>query len=675
MGQARTIRRVGVILLIGCALSVAFIARSFAADKIERHPAPALQPFGVRQPSLGSNEKAAPPGASLTHQTHSSGQAAGSQPNTNCSPMKIETPRTLPPGIVNRPLSFTLMTTGGFPPVSYALMKGAVLPPGLRLDSTGRLSGTPSAPGRFQFGVMAYDRCPTGVQSEETQFILSIQNAAPATLQSQHETLHRQIPDRQATVFQLVGVNLFFENRGASIVVAQNDALPPLVARVRLKGAGLVRGYWQVDDGPVHPFAQQLRGPVASLPFPETLTLETSEPGRHDITLVVTSADKALPESIASYRILTGRGGRDDRIDRQLMVTVVPRNGPAVETRLVKSYALRPVTSLDIQSLGFRTYVFESDGNIPDLLAAIRKEPDVLLAERNQVFKTFGDPKSGLQQIARIFHFEALHGHARGRGVRVAVIDTGVDSGHRELADRVIANENMVAENPPPPEIHGTAVAGIIGASENGFGMVGVAPEAELLALRACRQVAANNPAGRGDTVAMVRALDMALVKKAKVVNMSFGAAQPDRLMEMLLEKGVAGGVLFVAPVGNERGMKSARFPASSRLVIAVGGRDAKGRPYPDAHAIAFASVSAPAENIFTAIPGGRFNFLTGTSMSSAIVAGLLALAAERKPGIGLDDLPPFESSVCLWLDQLMQLSICQQQEGDAAPLNTTDGE
>ena len=217
----------------------------------------------------------------------------------------------------------------------------------------------------------------------------------------------------------------------------------------------------------------------------------------------------------------------------------------------------------------------------------------------------------------------------------------------------------MVADSPFQPEIHGTAVAGIIGAAINGFGIEGIAPEAELLALRACRQVSPNHPGGRGDTAALVKALDRALVKGAKVVNMSFGAPRPDGLVEMLLEKGADGGVLFVAPVGNEQGMKTAWFPASSQWVVAVGGRDAKGRPYPDAQADPFARVCAPAENIFTTIPDGRFNFLTGTSMSSAIVAGMLALAAERSPDLKLEDLPPFDGSTCRWVEHLMDVPIC----------------
>ncbi len=625
-----------------------------AAETITTHSASTVRPVAGLPEISNKNATSSQPAPPLTHQIQSAGQTTAP-----CSALRSATPLTLPSGTVGRPYTATITASGGFPPVSYALTKGAVLPPGLQLTSRGIISGTPVEAGPYRFGILAYDRCPAGVQSRENVFNLTILNALPAAQPNHNATLHRPIPDHRQATFALEGVHLFFENRGASIVVAQNAILPGLIAQVRLRGEGVVRGYWQVDTGRRHLFTQRLQGPVASIAFPEKAQLPTTEPGRHDVRLVITNANTAMPESLASYRVIAGSMALDDSTHRQIMVTVMPTKGPRIIDRLCKQFALRQVESFDVRVLGFRTYVLESDGDIQDLVASIRRDPDVLQADPNQIYRTFSDPKRGFQQIAGRFNFEGLHARSRGRGVLVAVIDTGVDATHRDLETRVQVSENMVADSPFQPEIHGTAVAGIIGAAINGFGIEGIAPEAELLALRACRQVSPNHPGGRGDTVALVKALDRALVKQAKVVNMSFGALRPDGLVEMLLEKGAADGVLFVAPVGNERGMKTAWFPASSPWVVAVGGRDAKGRPYPDAHADSFTRVCAPAENIFTTIPHGRFNFLTGTSMSSAIVAGMLALAAERSPDLKLEDLPPFEGSTCRWLEHLMDVPIC----------------
>jgi Subtilase family len=630
---------------------------SLATDKIVTNPAPTIPSAVGRQLTPKQNSNTPQP---LTHQIPPSGQAADEeQPGAACRPFKIETPLTLPAGTVNRPFSVAIQVSGGFPPVSFALMKGAVLPPGLELNSRGRISGTPIASGFHRFGILAYDRCPSGVQAEEKYFTLAIHGTVPTTLQNRNETLYRQVPVSGKGAFHLTGIDLFFENRGASIVVEKNAVLPRLIAQVRLEGEGIVRGYWQVDNGQAKPFTQRVRGPVAAFSFPEQAALPTSELGRHDVRLVIANTGKEMPDILASYRVLGGDTRAEGDINRQIMVTVLPKNGPRIEGLLRKVYALRQVEYFDIKSLGLRTYVFESDGDIPAQLKVIRKESDVLQAGRNQVFKTLGDPKSSLQQIAGSLNFASLHAQNRGRGVRVAVIDTGVDGDHRDLKDRVILNENMLANSPFRAEIHGTAVAGIIGASINGFGIEGVAPEVALLAMRACRQVSENDPGGRGDTVATVKALDAALMQRVKIVNMSFGAPRPDGLIEMLLAKGTAAGVLFVAPVGNDRGMRSALFPASNRMVIAVGGQNAKGDPYPDAHALKLARVCAPADNIFTTIPDERFNFLTGTSMSSAIVTGILALAVEQRPDLTLEDIPSFGGSTCQWMEHMMGIRVC----------------
>lgn len=652
--------RLVVISVLSGLMLWAWVSLSIAAEKPALTMAPSAPSVAGSPLMLKKDTENTSPGIPLTHQMPPSGNATGEeQPAAACRPFKIETPATLPAGTVDRPFNVTIRVSGGVPPVSFALIKGAVLPPGLALNSRGRISGTPLVPGGYHFGILAYDRCPAGVQAEENHFRLTIHNAVSTTLPNGNEAVYRRIPVGGEPALHVTGVHLFFENQGTSIVVGKDATLPKLMAQVRLEGEGILRGYWQVDHADVRPFVSRATGPLAVVAFPAQAVLPTSTPGRHDIRFVITNARGELPDSSASYRILGGQRRGDDTINRQILVTVRPEASRRIEDDLIRAYKVRLVEQFDIRSLKLRTYVFESDGDLTDQVNAIRKEQDVIQAERNQVFTTFGDPKSPMQQIAATFQFDSLHTQRTGRGVTVAIVDTGVDADHPDLIDRVTVNENMVASSPFKAEIHGTAVAGIIGASRNGFGIEGVAPEVELLALRACRQVSETHPGGQGDTVAMVKALDVALMKKAKIVNMSFGAPRPDRLMEMLLEKGAAAGILFVAPVGNEQGMRSAWFPASSPMVIAVGGRDAKGDPYPDEHAVRLARVCAPAENIFATIPEGRFNFLTGTSMSSAIVAGILALAVEQNPGLHQKDILPFEGNACQWLRTLMDVNVC----------------
>ncbi|MEF9437799.1 MAG: S8 family serine peptidase [Candidatus Mariimomonas ferrooxydans] len=209
-------------------------------------------------------------------------------------------------------------------------------------------------------------------------------------------------------------------------------------------------------------------------------------------------------------------------------------------------------------------------------------------------------------------------------------------------------------------EVHGTAVAGVIGASINKFGINGVAPESEILALRACRQVSETRPEGECYTSSITKALDISILRKVKIVNMSFGSTSPDNLLIRLIEEGAKRGIMFVAPVGNMPRQKDLTFPASHPDVIAVGGIDDKGNPYPNPEIASKARVSAPATNVFTTIPRNRHNFLSGTSMSSATIAGIFALAIGKNGVMEIDKIPVFNGDICRWVEELLKISICE---------------
>ena len=112
---------------------------------------------------------------------------------------------------------------------------------------------------------------------------------------------------------------------------------------------------------------------------------------------------------------------------------------------------------------------------------------------RCSVFRVLAhnDPLYPLQPSATLWRLDELHRIATGRRVRVAEIDTGVDVNHPDLAGRVAVTRNFVDGRRDVAERHGTAIAGIIGArADDGIGIAGIAPEAKLLALRACWQAA-----------------------------------------------------------------------------------------------------------------------------------------------------------------------------------------
>ena len=330
--------------------------------------------------------------------------------------------------------------------------------------------------------------------------------------------------------------------------------------------------------------------------------------------------------------------------------------------KLQKTYSLTPVQTYRLHALKERMVLFQThEKDIAALAAKLRKNKNILLVQPNYISMTMSDPLCKNQYANTILNIEKLHKTATGRGVKVAVIDTGVDADHEDLKARVSVKENFVDGESYVPEIHGTAVAGVIAASINGGGIEGVAPEASIIALRACRQVSAENPEGECHTDSLARALDEAIDQRVHIVNMSFGTPDYDSLLARLIDRGQEKGILFVAPASNLKNDRRLRFPASHPAVISVGGLDEQMNPYPNAD-IAKASVAcAPSLNILTTVPGNKHNFLNGTSLSSAYISGILALAVEKDKNISKKTLPHFKGNICQWEEELLKIKICEK--------------
>jgi len=326
-----------------------------------------------------------------------------------------------------------------------------------------------------------------------------------------------------------------------------------------------------------------------------------------------------------------------------------------------RRYSLRLLEAQEIKTLRLRLALFQTETEIFGLLEALKDEKGVVFQQPDYIFRTMAEPMADLQKVNKLLNLTQVHEHHRGRGVTVAVVDTGVDLAHRDLKDRIAGSGNFISDSPYQGEIHGTAVAGIIGAGTNNFGIEGIAPQAGILALRACRQVSAARPEGECFSSTLARALDQSIEQKARVVNLSFGAGLADPLLSRLIDAGSKRNILFVAAVGNRPGLKEPTFPASHPAVVGVGGIDDEGRPFPNAAVAAKARVSAPAAGIFTTIPGDKHNFLNGTSMSSAIVSGILALAVEEKGNLNQGMLPRFNGDLCRWQEELLSIQVCGQ--------------
>jgi Subtilase family len=308
-----------------------------------------------------------------------------------------------------------------------------------------------------------------------------------------------------------------------------------------------------------------------------------------------------------------------------------------IARRIAREHGLTLVSDWPMPLLGLDCYVMTVPGGQSTEAAAqqVSRDPGVAWSEPMHVFQAQGggpahnDPLFPAQPAARLWRLADLHQLATGRGVMVAVIDSGIESTHPDLAGQVAINEDFVAGRTPPPEQHGTGVAGIIAArADNGIGIVGVAPRARLMGLRACWQ-----PAGRPaasattvcDSLSLAKALHFALEHDAQIINLSLSGPQ-DALLGRLLALGLTRGVAIVAAF--DRTLPNGGFPASLPGVIAVSD-ESLAAPPPGVY-------SAPGQGVPTTQPGGRWYLVNGSSYAAAHVSGLLALLRERRrPGGG----------------------------------------
>jgi len=289
-----------------------------------------------------------------------------------------------------------------------------------------------------------------------------------------------------------------------------------------------------------------------------------------------------------------------------------------------------PIAMLEVNCLVYR---IPSAGDRPSLLRSLQKDPRVDSAQPLAVFAVrssgYNDPYARLQGNLDAMQVPAAQRWSRGAGVRVAVVDTGVDTQHPDFAGRIAAAADFVADGTGgAAESHGTEVAGVIAAIPNNrVGIAGIAPDANVIALRACWTVAGNT-AGICNSFTLAQGVVAAIDAGAKIVNLSLGGPS-DPLLERIVDRGMRAGVIFVGAVpasGRRQG-----FPTGIDGVLAAG---VMGQPEGVPGVL-----YAPGNDVFTLTPGGHYDAASGSSISAAEVTGIAALLLSKRPGLDAQDI------------------------------------
>ncbi|MEU6098692.1 type VII secretion-associated serine protease mycosin [Streptomyces sp. NPDC047079] len=230
---------------------------------------------------------------------------------------------------------------------------------------------------------------------------------------------------------------------------------------------------------------------------------------------------------------------------------------------------------------------------------------------------------------------DQLHAQATGKGVTVAVIDTGVDDSNPQLTGAMApGGGDFVGSTHGTEDLegHGTRVAGIISARPmKGTGFEGLAPEAKILSFRY-----AGGQDKQGDSQTMSRAINAAVAKRAKIINISSDTAnkQDNTELRNAVAAAVRSGALVVAAAGNDGadGTSAKTYPASYPGVLAVAASDRNDERAFFSQAGDFVDVAAPGVDMVSTVPKGGQCTADGTSFAAPYVAGVAALLKEKHP-------------------------------------------
>ncbi len=221
------------------------------------------------------------------------------------------------------------------------------------------------------------------------------------------------------------------------------------------------------------------------------------------------------------------------------------------------------------------------------------------------------------------------HALAKGEKILIAVIDSGVDTTHPELAGMVEDSFDALKSD-EKAHTHGTAIAGAIVARSK---LMGTAPEARILAARA---FSAEKTSVEATTYSIRQSLDWAMERGARIINMSFTGPR-DPSLEEKMGQARQKGIVLIAAAGNGGPSAPKAYPAAYPNVIAVTATDAEDKLFKGANRGGYIAVAAPGVDLLLPAPEVGYQVTTGTSFAAAEVSGIVALMLERKPDLTPD--------------------------------------
>lgn len=310
------------------------------------------------------------------------------------------------------------------------------------------------------------------------------------------------------------------------------------------------------------------------------------------------------------------------------------------------------------------------EGEWKDWMTKLKAMDEVKLAFSNTMFSSeykASDP--AFSDAKKSWYFETVQAYkawdiTRGSAdVIVAVVDNGFDLNHPEIKDKIVSpydittGESRVTPCGGEGNEHGTHVAGTaVGSGNNGQGLCGIAPECKLMPIKIADEY------GNMQTISVVAGILYAIHHNAKVVNLSLGTYFGEDILSMplseqnqlahneypdeaqfwndLFQFGLDEDIVLVIAAGNQNIITGIDPFARSPKTLTVSAYQKGGKPKAEfSNHGEYATISAPGVDIYSSVPGAKFEYLDGTSMASPIVAGAAALMRSAHPHIKAEDI------------------------------------
>lgn len=269
-----------------------------------------------------------------------------------------------------------------------------------------------------------------------------------------------------------------------------------------------------------------------------------------------------------------------------------------------------------------------------DEVTNLVEDPNVIAVEDDQLLRIHQQYTDwGIEKVKAT---SAWRTNYTGKGIKIAIIDSGVDSNHRDLSLAGGASFVSYTDSYHDDNGHGTHVAGIIGALNNNFGTVGIAYDSSLYAVKAL------DAQGSGYLSEIIAGIDWAISNKMDIINLSLGAESSSEALKSAVDKAYQNGILVVASSGNSGSsatVDNVSYPARYDSVIAVGAVDSNLTVTDFSSSGPAVEVAAPGSGILSTYLDNTYKKISGTSMAAPYVSGNLALLKQANPTSSVSEL------------------------------------